>query len=360
MKRIRSPWVLPVLLLLASGCAVEPRPVSLERPSALAAQPEALTETQESALLPQPVTENQTFVTTDGIPQYKIGAGDVLEILLAREVVQERQTAAVKANGNVTVVFLEAKVAGLTAEQAAEELRRLLSPFYKQLSVEVLVKEYNSKKVTVLGAVAVAGKPGAFPLKGRTTLLDLLAEVGGPAPTADLERVRMVRQDGSSFTINFFRILLEGKLIRDLVLDAGDVVFIPTRGPGEEKKVFVLGEVKNPGAYPLVPNMRLSQAFGTAGGATSDGLLDHTRIIRGEIKNPQVSAVDLRRLIEGGDRSQDLLLQPNDIVFVPKSPIANFNAFLAKLRPSIEFLTLPFQPLVQLLLIRETLQRDRD
>ena len=357
MRRMSHPWLVLVVLLLGSGCAAQPRPVSLERPAAFAAEPQAPVETQEA--LPQPVTENQTFVTLDGLPQYKIGPGDILEVLLTREVIQERQTVAVKANGTVSVAFIEAKVAGLTTEQAAEELRQRLSPFYKQLSVEVLVKEYNSKKATVLGAVAVGGKVGTFPLKGKTTLLELLAEVGGPAPNADLERVRMIRRDGPSSTINFFRLLSEEKMIRDLVLDAGDVVFIPTRSPGDEKKVFVLGEVKSPGAYPLVPNMRLSQAFGTAGGAGPDGLLDHSRIIRGDLKKPQVTAVDLRRLIEGGDRSQDVLLQPNDIIFIPKSPIANLNAFLAKLRPSLEFLTLPLQPFVQLLLIRETiLQRD--
>lgn len=358
MTRVSGLWLVAVLLLPGAGCAGRPAPVAPAATGAVAAEPGAPAEATEGPSLPLPVTENQTFVTLNGVPQYKIGPSDVLEILLTRGVTQERQTAVVKANGMVTVVFLEAKVAGLTTEQAAEELRQRLSHFYRQLSVEVLVKEYNSKKVTVLGATG--GKAGTFPLKGKMTFLDLLAEAGGPAPTADLERVQLSRPDGSAFTINFFRLLFEGKVIRNLVMDAGDVVFVPARGPGEEKKIFVLGEVKNPGAYPFVPNMRLSQAFGSAGGATPDGLLDHSRIVRGELKSPQVTAVNLRRLIEGGDRSQDLLLQPNDIVFVPKSPIANFNAFLAKLRPSIEFLTLPFQPLVQLLLIRDSLLRDRD
>jgi len=350
VKRGLSLRLLLVLVFLGSGCAAQRPPRFPEKSAALAARPEA---PAEAPALPEHVTENQTFVTLNGVPQYKLGSGDLLEILLTRGVTQERQTVAVKANGTVTVAFVEAKVAGLTTEQAAEQLSRLLAAFYKQLSIEVLVKEYNSKRVTVLGTVG--GKVGTFPLKGRTTLLELLAEAGGPGPTADLERVQMIRRDAPPLTINFFRLLSQGNLIRDLVLDAGDVVFIPARGPADEKKVFVLGEVKNPGAYPLLRNMRLSQAFGAAGGATPDGALASSRVIRGELKNPQVTAVDLRRLIERGDRSQDVLLEPNDIIFVPKSSISNWNTFIAKARPTLEFLTLPLQPFVQYLLLRETL-----
>lgn len=343
-----------LLAVLLVGCAAQPPPAPLARIETSPIQPEPEAPASEEPPLPQPVSENRTFVTIDGVPRYKIGPDDVLEILLTRELTQERQTVAVKANGMVTVAFLEAKVANLTAEQAAEEIRRILTPFYKQLSVEVLVKEYNSKKVAVLGALG--GKAGTFPLKGRTTLLDLLAEAGGPAPNADLERVRVIRPGSPPYTVNLFRLLSEESRIQDFVLDAGDVVFIPTRGPAEEKKVFALGEVRNPGAYPFVPNMRLSQVLGAAGGVTDVGVLERTRIIRGDLGNPRVAKVDFRRVIEKGDRSQDVVLQANDIIVVPRSGIANWNAFLAKLRPTLEFLALPFQPFVQLLLIRDALE----
>jgi len=331
--------------LLLAGCAAQPPPVPLARIETSLTQPQPEVTASKGPPLPQPVLENRTFVTINGVPRYKIGPGDVLEILLARELAQEKQTVAVKANGMVTVAFLEAKVAGLTTEQAAEEIQRLLSPFYKQLSVEVLVKEYNSKKVAVLGAVG--GKAGTFPLKGRTTLLDLLAEVGGPAPNADLERVRVIRQEGPPLTINLFR-LLEEPVAQTFVLDEGDFVFIPTRGPAEEKKVFILGEVKNPGAYPLIANMRLSQALALAGGPTEVAVLKSARIIRGGLSNPQVVETDFRKVIEWGDQSQDLFLQADDLIVLPRSPIGNWNAFLAKIRPTLEILTLPLALPVQI------------
>jgi polysaccharide export outer membrane protein len=299
------------------------------------------------------VLENRTFVTLEGVPRYKIGPGDVLEILLARGLVQERLTAAVKANGMITVAFLDAKVGGRTTEQAAEEIRGVLHPYYKQLGVEVLVKEYNSKRGAVLGAVG--GKAGTFPLKGKTLLLDLLAEAGGPAPNADLERLRLIRSDGPSVSVNLFRLLSEGNEIRDLVVDAGDVVFLPIRGPAEEKKVFVLGEAKNPGAFPMIPKMRLSQALALAGGPTELAVLKSARIVRGQLGTPQIVEVNFQQVLDQGDPAHDLPLEAGDLVVLPRSAIGNWNAFLAKLRPTLEFLTLPLQPFTQYLLLRAIL-----
>ncbi len=367
MKQCSNPWLLVVLLFLGSGCAAAPPrvraapSVPLAESTAPAVQPEAPAEIREAPPLPRPVTENQTFVILEGVARYKIGPGDVLEILLARGAAQEKQTVVVKASGMVTVAFVEAKVAGRTTEQAAEEIHRLLSPFYKQVSVEVLVKEYSSKRVTVLGAAGA--RVGAFPLKGKTTLLDLLAEAGGAAPNADLQRVRVIRPGGPSLTVNLFR-LFEDPVAQAFVLDSGDVVFIPTLTAEEQKaegkRVFVLGEVKIPGAFPVFPRMRLSQALALAGGVTDVAVLTSARIIRGDPSKPELIEADFQKVLEQGDQSQDVALQPSDVIFLPRSGIGNWNAFIAKIRPTLELLALPLQSTVQLLIIRDFLQRSRE
>lgn len=365
MRQFVTPWRILVLLVLGSGCAAQPPRVSvapsvpLAGSGELAVQPQARAEVPEPPPLPQPVRENQTFVTVEGVPRYKIGPGDLLEILLTRGLTQEKQTVVVKTNGVVTVGFVEAKVAELTPEQAAEEIRGVLRAFYKQISVEVLVKEYSSKKVAVLGA---AGKVGVFPLKGRTSVLDFFAEIGGAAPNADLERVRLIRPDGRLFTINLSRLLTEGDALRELVLDTGDLLFIPARATAEEKRieekrVFVLGEVKSPGAFLLLPNMRLSHLLAQAGGPTDLAVLDSARIIRGGLATPQVVQTDFRKVIQEGDQRYDLPLQTGDLVVLPRSGIGNWNAFLAKIRPTLEILTFPLQSATQLLILRDFLQR---
>ena len=298
--------------------------------------------------LPPAVTENRTFVTVDGIPQYKIGPGDVLEIFITRGPAQEKVQAPVRANGRISVSFAEVQVDGLTADQAAGELMRALSIYFRNPQVEVQVKEYNSKKVSVLGAVGGAprGGLGTIPLTGRMTLLELIAKAGGLAPNASLERVRVTRESGKSYTVNMFRYVQEGDFSQEFILDSGDVVFVPERVPGEERRVFLLGEVKTPGPVPYFPSMTLAQVIAQVGGWNDGALFEEARIIRGDPKQPEIIAVDLGRLILDGDRRIDQFLQPNDVVFIPRTRIANWNAFLAQLRPTLEFIVLGAQPYV--------------
>jgi polysaccharide export outer membrane protein len=298
--------------------------------------------------LPPPVTENRTFVTVDGIAQYKIGPGDLLEIFITKGPTQDRILAPVRANGRISVSFVEVQVDGLTADQAARETTKELSIYFRKPVVEVQVKEYNSKKISILGAVASAprGGVGTIPLTGRTTLLEVIAKAGGLAPNASLERVRVTREPGKAYTVNMFRYVQDGDITQDFILDAGDVIFVPERVPGEERRVFLLGEIRNPGPVPYFPSLTLSQLIAQVGGWTDGALFEEARIIRPDPKGPEIIGIDLGRLILDGDRRIDQVLRPNDIVFIPRTRIANWNAFLAQLRPTLEFITLSVQPLI--------------
>ncbi|MFQ5828904.1 MAG: SLBB domain-containing protein [Candidatus Methylomirabilia bacterium] len=362
MNHFLRSWPLLLLLLPAvAGCGVRSSPTLPAVVASAASTPSPPPKPADPPRLPPMVEENQTFVTVNGIPQYKIGPGDVLDVLLTKELAQERLSVTVRATGKVTIGFFEVTVGGLTPERAAEEIRQILAPSYKQLAVEVMVKEYESKAVSVLGEVT--GKGGRFPLKRKTGLLDLLAQAGGPTQEADLRKVRLLRQDGHSYTISLFRLLSDGDRFRDVTLDAGDVVYVPARGPDEENQVFVLGEVKNPGAYRFRPNMRLSQALALAGGIKNSAALSSARVIRADLSNPaadlsnlQALEVDFESVINGRDHTQDLPLHTNDVVVVPRNAIGNWNAFLAQLKPTLQFLTLPLQPFTQYLLLQKLLE----
>ena len=232
------------------------------------------------------------------------------------------------------------------------EVQRVLAPTHRALTVTVTVKEYRSKTVSVLGEVQ---NNAQLPLRGRTTLVDILVTAGGPRAQADLREVRLLRRDGQAYTVDLLGLVSGSGQVAELVLDAGDVVFVPGKRT-EEHKVFLLGEVNAPGAYPIVPNMRLSQALALAGGPKDTALLDSARVIRGNLDNPQVVQVDFERALSGEDRAQDLVLERNDLIVVPRSAIANWNAFLGKLKPTLEFLSLPLAPFSQYLLIRELLR----
>ncbi len=338
------------LLLVLAACATTPPPAQGPKASAeppAEASPESAARPQAPA--PQAVLENRTFTMVEGLPQYRIGPGDLLEVLLARGVTQDRLSLTVRADGRIPVLFVNVAIGGLTPEQAAREIERALGAYYRAPRAEVLVKEFNSKKVTVLGAVsALAGRgSGVYPLRGRTSLTEFLAGVGGVSQEADLEHIRVTREDGQAVTVNLFAVVAEGELSRDVVLDAGDVVFIPTRPPGAERKVFVFGEVAKPGTVPYRTDMSLAEVIAEAGGITELAAADETRIVRGNLRDgPTVLTADVEALVRRGDLRQDVRLKPRDIVIVPRSGIGNWNAFLAKIRPTLEFITLGLQPVI--------------
>lgn len=341
--RVSLALILTSLFLVACG--------RLAPPVATAVNPETFPQvvpppiTPLPSELPPPVTENRAFVTIDGIPQYRIGPGDFLEVFLTKGPTQDRFLAPVRGNGRIAVSFVDVRVDGLTADQAALELTRELSVYFRNPVVEVQVKEYNSKRVSVLGAVGsvARGAIGAVSLTGRTTLLEVIAKAGGLTPSASIERVRITREPGRAYTVNMYRYVQEGDISQDFIMDAGDAVFVPERVPGEERRVFLLGEVKTPGPVPWFPTFTLSQLIAHVGGWNDGALFEEARIIRPDLQNPEIIAVDLGRLLLDGDRRIDQFLRPNDIIYIPRTRIANWNAFLAQLRPTLEFISIPFQ-----------------
>jgi len=308
--------------------------------------------------LPPPVTENKTFVTIDGVAQYRIGPGDLLDVFITRGSVQDRVQVPVRANGRIAVSFVEVPVEGLTADQAAAAISRALSAYIRNPIVDVLVKEFSSKRVSVVGAVGVTarGGTGLIALAGRTPLLEAIMKAGGFAPNASINKVSVTRASGKTYTVNMFRYIQEGDLSQEFTLDAGDIIYVPERGLGEERRVFLLGEVKNPGAIPLVPNMTVGQLVGQAGGWKDEARYDEARIIRGDLKSPEIISIDLARLMMDGDRRIEQYLKPNDIVYIPRTHIANWNAFLATLRPTLEFISIPFQSITTIKATQEILK----
>jgi protein involved in polysaccharide export with SLBB domain len=125
-----------------------------------------------------------------------------------------------------------------------------------------------------------------------------------------------------------------GKYIRDFSVD-----LIPREW--REKKIFVLGEVEKPGVYNFAAGMTAMQVLALAGGYKDSALLKDMRIIRGNLDNPELIRVNLKATAKGRD-AKDVLLAQNDVIFVPRSAIGDWNAFIKLyIRPTVEVLSLP-------------------
>ncbi|MBS7539994.1 polysaccharide biosynthesis/export family protein [Ancylobacter lacus] len=115
---------------------------------------------------------------------------------------------------------------GMTTQQLQATLTKKLAADYLQSpQVSVAVKDYNSQRVTVDGSVA---KPGVYPITGTSTLLQALAQAGGPDRYSDPQSVLIFRNVGAQRTVARFDVtqLRAGKA-EDPAIKAGDVVVVP-------------------------------------------------------------------------------------------------------------------------------------
>ena len=96
-----------------------------------------------------------------------------------------------------------------------------------------------------------------------------------------------------------------------------------------ENRVFVDGEVVTPGFADLGPRTTVMRAIGLKGGMRETARLSQVIIIRKDFEGqPKATVVDLRKVIDGTDLSQDIKLMPYDIVYVPKSNIARVDKWV--------------------------------
>lgn len=94
------------------------------------------------------------------------------------------------------------------------------------------------------------------------------------------------------------------------------------------QKVFVDGEVFRPSLVPLMGPLTALQAIVQCGGFKDTSRLTEVLVIRRTKEKPIVSIIDLKKFRHNTDISQDILLMPFDIVYVPRSKIAEVDVFV--------------------------------
>lgn len=104
------------------------------------------------------------------------------------------------------------------------------------------------------------------------------------------------------------------------------------------QKIFVLGEVRRPGIYSSGGAIDSFEAIAMAGGFTVDAKRKNVLLIRGDLNDPNLYSLDLKRGLQRGDLTQNALLQRGDILYVPASNIVKAARFF----DHIEHIIRPF------------------
>jgi polysaccharide export outer membrane protein len=255
--------------------------------------------------------------------RYRIGAGDVLDVRIYNRPQLSRDAVRVEGNGMIRMPLIETEIqaACLTEGELAKEIATRYAKFYRNLQVDVFIKEYHSRQIAIIGAV---NDQGRFELQRRIRLLELLTYAKGPSPKAG-QTINVVHSSAPSlckkdddeigaFTSYRLSDTLLGDPKANPYLEPGDIITIP-----DADQVYVVGNVFMPLTIPLKEPITVSRAIAMAGGTRQDTKKDQIRIVRQEpgTQTKKEMMIDLAAIEKR--QAEDVQLQPNDIVDVPTS-----------------------------------------
>jgi len=208
------------------------------------------------------------------------------------------------------------QAAGVTQSELAkkigdrfEELQILKNP-----RIQLTILSVHRPSVRVWGAV---NRPGDTVFKEGDRVLDAIATAGSYREDAWLENVTLTRKDSTEPKTIDVRKMLHGELSQNYALLKGDTIFIPTED--NENKFYVLGFVVRPGIYSLKERTTVLSAISQAGGPAQRASIRGTAVVRGDPAKPVRVRCNLSRLLDKADLSQDIVLQPGDVVMVPET-----------------------------------------
>jgi polysaccharide export outer membrane protein len=234
--------------------------------------------------------------------EYVLGAGDVVKIQVYDHPDLTTEVQLNNEGGLAFPLIGEVKLQGLDYTQAEALIAKKLTEgnFIKKPNVNVLIVQYRSQRVAVLGEV---NKPGRYALDSATNIIDLLAIAGGISSSGGDIIVILRGEERIEYRLSKLTQLSNPEK-RHIQIMNGDTVYIP-RAP----QFYVYGEVARPGVFRLEPKMSLMQALSVAGGFNQ----------RASHRNIQIHRMTENGQLEKIEAKLTDLIQENDTVFVQES-----------------------------------------
>jgi polysaccharide export outer membrane protein len=266
-------------------------------------------------------------------PVYLLGEGDHLALSVwGRSEFESKHV--IGPDGRISLPLAGTmRVAQLSRDEATASIVRALRKFYKAPVVSLNVEQYMSNRVTVLGRVQ---NPGALNFDKVPTILEVLARAGA-LPVIDkqatLTRCAIFRGRDKVIWIDLQRLLSRSDPSYNIRLKPNDLVYIPD---SNDTSVYVLGSVPRPGAYRLTPDMALLDALSQAGGPNDDAAPQEIAVYRPSRK--AVLRAPMASLMTA-DQSVNFALEEGDIVYVPKSTLAEAGYVMRQLLPGLSVIS---------------------
>ena len=223
------------------------------------------------------------------------------------------------------------KAAGLTVQELEAQLNVELKPFVKVPHVVVVINEFRSQPVSILGLV---NTPGVLQVQGRKTLLEVLSLAGGLKPDAGAVAKITRRLDygeiplpgattdaSGQFSVAnlYLRALIDGKSPeQNILIRPHDVITVP-----KADILYVIGEVKKSGGFVLNDrrNTTVIDALALAEGMLPEADRKKAQLLRFESGKGERLRIELKldKILSG--KEKDIALQPEDILVISHSTI---------------------------------------
>jgi len=294
------------------------------------------------ALTPESAAGKDGYQVLDGVPverlpEYRLGAGDVLEIVYhiqyskdQREYRLEVQdkinvmfpfqpqfntSVVVRTDGRVSLPLVgDVMAASRTPVELSADLGKRYAKYIINPNVTVSVQEFNAKIDELKKAITTAqrGQSKVAPITpdGQISLPLIGTMQAAGLTVRQLEKMINERYSGA---------------IQDLqtTLVVNEI---------HHMKFYVLGEVSQPGVFEMAERPTLLQAIARAGGYTSGACLSDVVVLRSDgLEKPMVFKVDLEKTLASGVMYPGLNVQPADIIYVPKSALQNADDLIEKI-----------------------------
>jgi polysaccharide export outer membrane protein len=210
-----------------------PAPVTTPAPAAAAPPPAAAAPAAAAASSSAaPASPAASLIggaaTASMVPaDYVIGAEDILSIVFWRNQEMSAEVA-VRPDGRISLPLInEVQAAGLTPEALRTTLTDAATKFMEAPTVTVVVKQINSRKVSITGMVT---KPGQYQIGTSATVIQLIAMAGGLLEYADAEQISVIRSENGQprrYRVNYKDVAKGKNLRQNIELKVGDTVIVP-------------------------------------------------------------------------------------------------------------------------------------
>ena len=250
------------------------------------------------------------------LPTQSIGANDLLSIAIYDSPELSR-TVRVSPTGSIKLPMLPSPL--MVTGKLPVELESLIAAALIKAEilvspvVTVSVAEYNSRPINITGAVR---NPLTFQAIGNTRLLDAINKAGGLTENAASEILVTTKASDevprSVTHISIKELLNASKPALNLPLSGGEEISVPPAG-----RVFILGNVKRPGAFPLrdASEGTVLQMLALAEGLTSFSTKEVYIYRLGAEGFRSEIAVNLESILKR--KAPDVAVLPDDILHIP-------------------------------------------